>query len=476
VLGFAAVDGGYFPRWWGLGTIALACAAAASLLLARNLSLPRAAVSLVAALSALAAFVALSALWSPSVPLTLLELERSLVYVAAAGAAVVLARRRPDALLHGVLAAAVAVACWNLIDRAGRFGDEIDLGARGVVAEPIGYENALGALCAIGLALVVALRLDLRVRVAAALPLLVALWLSGNRGGWLALAVALVVLSLARSAPAPRRAVAAAAVFVVVALGAAVAFAGTDRHAYWRAAVDQGAGAPLVGGGAGSFARHWLDVRDVSTDTRDAHGLFLEAFAELGVAGLALLALALAPPLALARRDPAAAAALTAFVVHAAFDWDWEMPAVALAGVFAAAALTLRDDRQVAVPTVPRLAAAGAAIGLTALALVPFAGQAQLAGAEAAFRLGRADQAVARAERAERLLPWSPEPHLLAALVHQQRGFLPQARAELRLAIEHDPTDAQLWRVLATVTRGDARREALERADRLDPLGAPPRF
>ena len=70
----------------------------------------------------------------------------------------------------------------------------------------------------------------------------------------------------------------------------------------------------------------------------DAHSLYVETAAELGLVGLAALALFLGAIAACAaralRHDPALAAgpaaALAAFGFHAGLDWDWEMPALTL--------------------------------------------------------------------------------------------------------------------------------------------------
>jgi O-Antigen ligase len=541
VAAYAAVDGGFFPRWWGLGTVAFACAAAAALLIARELTVSLRSLVLVSSLAAFVAFVALSAFWATSVPLALVEVERGLVYVAAAAAGVVLGRERPDALPAGVLAAAVVVACWNLAARIRAAGTDLDLGNRGVLAEPVGYENALGLLAAMGIVLALSVRGAAPLRAGALVPLAAVLAATGNRGAWLALAAGLLVVAafeptsirlagalvcgaaaaaLAAWTPtlepdiAPTRAEAGVLPLVLglVALTvaaialtaaqqrtsrlfaplrvsrrratlalallpplvvAALVGAGSQRRSYWSAALDQAAGAPLFGDGAGSFARHWLATRDVPFDVRDAHSLYFETLGELGFVGLALLVIALVSPLRLASREPAAAAALVAFLVHAAFDWDWEMPTLTLAAIFCAAALANRGGSQVTVATPHRLVAAAALVVVGALALPPFIGHATFAAADDAFRDGREAASLAGTNRTQQFLPWSPEPHLLAALVYRQRGAGSAARAEIIRALSHDEADARLWRVLAELSAGEERRRALERAEELDPLGAP---
>ena len=110
--------------------------------------------------------------------------------------------------------------------------------------------------------------------------------------------------------------------------------ADSNRYAYWRVALDGFAERPLQGHGAGSFGVLWLRDRTVPEVVRDAHSIWLETAAELGLVGLALLAAfvgAVALAAARARRGDAAAvagpaAALAAWAAHSALDWDWEMP------------------------------------------------------------------------------------------------------------------------------------------------------
>src|SRR4051794_25180539 len=127
-----------------------------------------------------------------------------------------------------------------------------------------------------------------------------------------------------------------------------LASADSPRYHYWKVAIDAFADAPVKGIGAGGFAVRWLEDRPVRQPARDAHSLEIETLAELGAIGCVLLAL-LGAGLVLSARDvirregtaliAGPAAALAAYVFHAAIDWDWEMPALTLVGVALAGAV-----------------------------------------------------------------------------------------------------------------------------------------
>jgi peptidoglycan/LPS O-acetylase OafA/YrhL len=115
-----------------------------------------------------------------------------------------------------------------------------------------------------------------------------------------------------------------------------LAAAGSNRSAYWRVAIRSWADHPLAGEGAGSFSETWLRERDIDERVRNAHSIELETASELGLVGLALLALAIGAVGLAARRlqrEDAAlaagpAAVLVAWLLHASVDWDWQVPAV----------------------------------------------------------------------------------------------------------------------------------------------------
>ena len=115
-----------------------------------------------------------------------------------------------------------------------------------------------------------------------------------------------------------------------------LAAAGSNRSAYWQVAIRSWADHPLAGEGAGSFGATWLRERDIDERVRNAHSIELETASELGVVGLALLALIIGGVGLTARRlqreDAALAAGpvavLVAWLLHASVDWDWQVPAV----------------------------------------------------------------------------------------------------------------------------------------------------
>lgn len=138
----------------------------------------------------------------------------------------------------------------------------------------------------------------------------------------------------------------------------------TNRGTMWRVGLDAFADEPLRGVGSAGFSVEWLRERDEPQRALDAHSIYIETLAELGLVG-GLLLVAFGGSLALGLRraaraapgDPTVAAAgavLAAFAVHAAFDWHWEMPTVALTVLVLAAAVLRTPEAD---PAEPRLSA-----------------------------------------------------------------------------------------------------------------------
>jgi tetratricopeptide (TPR) repeat protein len=253
--------------------------------------------------------------------------------------------------------------------------------------------------------------------------------------------------------------------------------AGNGRAESIGLAWDAGRERPVLGHGAGSYEYLWYEERPSELVIRDAHSLYAEMFAELGVVGVGLLCLALLVPLVAAvraRRNrvvPASAAAYVAWVAHAGVDWDWEVVGVTLIGLLAGSVALLAAERGAvrALPDRARWPLLAVAVGLTMFALVSLVGnQALFAGSEAVAREEWSD-AAKHARHAERLLPWSFEPHIVLGDAAAGLGDRQRALEEYRQAVEADGSNWIAWLRLAQVARGAERRAAYERVHELNP-------
>jgi hypothetical protein len=126
------------------------------------------------------------------------------------------------------------------------------------------------------------------------------------------------------------------------------------RYEYWRVAFQGFGEQPVRGLGAGGFRAYWREHRPVNAGTNETHSLFLGVAVELGIVGLVLLGLLLggiaaAGRRALARRAaiaPGACAVCIVWLMHAAIDWDWQIPAVTLPTVVLAGGLLAVAERE----------------------------------------------------------------------------------------------------------------------------------
>jgi len=244
----------------------------------------------------------------------------------------------------------------------------------------------------------------------------------------------------------------------------------------WRVAQSQFAERRLIGTGAGTYEQHWVADRPVPGKVRDAHSLYLETLAELGVVGMALLGLALAVPLAaacVARRRalvPAATAAYVAYLAHAAIDWDWELPAVTLAALFCGGAVVIAARRDVpALSNRARTAGAAAALVVSAFAAVGLLGSTALDDGWDALEQGDTATASEKADLARRWAPWSSEPFRLAASAASLAENDAGARSYLLRAVEKEPSNWNLWFDLAQLQTGARAQHSLGRALGLNP-------
>lgn len=345
----AADQGSYFQRSWPWAGLALAATGALVLLMPVQVRAGPAALVLVASTAAITLWTLASWLWSAEPSATLQEALRAPIYVAAAVTFVALAGMGGSlGLVCGVAAGTTALAAYALADRA------LAHEQGSLLAAPLGYANALGGLCAIGLVIVAVLGWSARrnllaagLAVGAGAVLTAALSLTSSRGSWAALAAALVVAFAGRWRGRAALAVAAALIGVsVLTAFSTVPRLLQARGDYWHAAWQVAVRHPLGGSGAGTFDLGWAAYGDLTRWdlALDAHSLYLETLAELGIVGLVLVLGLLVPAAAALRSNRlstganAALAGSVVYLVHAGVDWDWEMPAVTVVGLACLAA------------------------------------------------------------------------------------------------------------------------------------------
>ena len=351
-------DGGFFPRTWPWAILALLTAAVGVSLILGDARPTRLEVAFVVGLAALAAWQAISASWAPDPERGLDDAFRGTVYVAAAAFFLVLARAAgARAVVLGVVLGGAATLAYGLVAHAR--SDTFDPFEGRLLYQPIGYANAVGILAAIVLVLALGLLLEQRGRagqaalaIAACLSV-VAQWLTQSRGAWFACVVGLTTMGVhlrlerGRALPLWVGLVALSVVVLLVSplLVEPARLRGTlsDRAYYWPVAWHA-LDAPFRGLGSGAFAQLWAIERPIGVNAIDAHSLFLESLLELGVVGLVVVVATLSVPLVAAARvgngwAAGATGGYVAFLVHAAVDWDWEMPAVTIAGLGCGAAL-----------------------------------------------------------------------------------------------------------------------------------------
>ena len=270
---------------------------------------------------------------------------------------------------------------------------------------------------------------------------------------------------------------------------------GNGRYEFWQSALDANATDPLKGIGPGTFEFWWSRHATTVGFVRDAHTLYFETLGETGIIGLALLGglllWLLGTALARSLRAPpglrvwiaAAAGGLAAFMTAAAFEWVWEMGAIAVAAMVLGAVIVAgRDDespldapdraeprRRVA----PRAILAVLALGALVAIVVPMAGALATRDSRDAAADGQLVAALEASRTAERLQPYAATPHLQRALVLEAAGALTQAAGAARAATVEEPTNWRTWIVRARI---DARRGAavaavaeLRTARRLNP-------
>lgn len=249
---------------------------------------------------------------------------------------------------------------------------------------------------------------------------------------------------------------------------------GNGRWQYWSAAADANASRPWTGIGPGTFEFWWAEHGSVPGFIRNAHSLYMETLAELGIPGLALIATLLAGVFAaglarLRRADgsqrallAAALAAVAAFAVSAGIDWTWEVTVLPVAFVLLAASVLRATPTGAPGPGPAGDPAGGWRIGLVLLSIVslaviavPLLAARDLSDSQSDVRAGRLDDALSAADSAQRLEPFAADPDLQRALVLETQGNLNGAAAAAREATREESRN---WRIWLTLSRIQAER------------------
>lgn len=274
---------------------------------------------------------------------------------------------------------------------------------------------------------------------------------------------------------------------------------GAGRHDFYRVALDAFEEKPLLGTGAGTYQFSWSGLRSIPQPVHDAHSLYLEAFAELGVVG-GLLVLALvgtllwtgfaawrAAPQPRRERYGALFAAALAFAVSAGFDWFWEIAGLGAVFFLAAAVLVAARCAQLTPPRPASLvldgegrrfglAVAGLAIAwVAAIALIgPLLVDHELDASRSAAASGDLTNAVNHAKTARSIEPFAASPYVQLGLLAESRGEYDVAGERLTQAIEREDRNWQYYylrsRVEEEAGEEAAARADLEHARRLNPL------
>ena len=274
---------------------------------------------------------------------------------------------------------------------------------------------------------------------------------------------------------------------------------GAGRHELWRVALDSFASKPILGHGAGSYESQWDQHRKIPMVVKDAHSLYLESLAELGVVGGAIVLLMVGGILWCgfsawrhgagdsAERSAALLAAALAFSASAAFDWSWEM--AGLGAIFFLAGGVLVGERctQLALgearstETAPEGRPFGFALGGLAVAFAsvvllagPYLVEREIHESQHAAAAGDLVTAADHASTARSIEPWASTPYVQLGLLAELQGDYAGAQSRLTQAIDRDEHNYVLYELRARVDQeaGDHAAAAADRrkAKELNPL------
>jgi len=254
---------------------------------------------------------------------------------------------------------------------------------------------------------------------------------------------------------------------------------GGARYSVWERAVDAFKSDPWRGIGAGSFEFYW-SRHGTQTFAVDAHSLYLEQAAELGIPGIAALLVGMGGLTAAAltgrrqwrrRRDLAAGSAMIAafvvFLAYAGVDWMWELGAVgtlAIGGVATAAAGSLERASRPALGRWTRAALTALAVLVGAVQVPGLVSTERIRASQDELAKGNLEDAMSLANQAIKAEDWAASPYAARAEVAESSGDLAGAKRDVQQAIDRDRFDWREHLLLARIEaeRGDRKGVAAE--------------
>ena len=267
------------------------------------------------------------------------------------------------------------------------------------------------------------------------------------------------------------------------------------RYEYWQAALDAFQSEPLTGIGPGTYEFWW--AREGSGEgaifVREAHSLYLETLAELGLIGLLLIGgfvglVVVGGTVRAVRAGPedrpwiaAALAGSVVFAAAAAVDWMWEVGAFPIVFLILAAVVAGARGPETDSPAEPPkwqfLRERAPVLALSVLAIVviavPVAAESLVEDSQSDLAADQPEQALDAANDAAKSEPFAATPRVQQALVLEALGREDEAVQAAREATERESTNWRVWIVLSGIEAraGNAKEavDAYRRANALNP-------
>jgi len=237
------------------------------------------------------------------------------------------------------------------------------------------------------------------------------------------------------------------------------------RYQIWRSAIKAFDAHPVGGTGAGTFEYWWNQHGTEGEFIRDAHNLWVENMAELGLPGLLLIVAVAASAVGVAvaarlraRRSASAGAAaafaavMIVYLVHATVDWMWESTAVTVLAFGGVAVIGARlSGRRVRLRLIARAGLVVVAATAAAVQLPGLMSSLDIRRSQAAQRDGDTSAALALSRDAVSAEPWSASAHEQQALALEASDSLQQAKHQETLAISDESTNYAHWLIRARI-------------------------